>query len=76
MRSPVRSRSAPPDSYSQILIRCIWLAAIRKQHDFLLLETMAPTQRQAIQPFWAGFGRFHEPQGSGFFSKKEEANDV
>jgi hypothetical protein len=43
---------------------------------FLLLETVAPIQRQAVQPFGAGIGRFHEPQGSGFFSKNEEANDV
>jgi len=30
----------------------------------LLLESMAPIQRQAVQPFGAGMGRFHEPQGS------------
>ena len=49
---------------SAILIRCIWFAAIRKQHHLLLLESMAPIQRQAVQPFGAGMGRFHEPQGS------------
>ena len=34
---------------------------------------MAPTQRQAVQPFGAGMGRFHEPQGSASSQKKEEA---
>jgi hypothetical protein len=38
---------------------------------------MTPIQRQAVQPFGAGIGRFHEPQGSGFFSKKKKKfNDV
>ena len=58
---------------SAILIRCIWFAAIRKQHHLLLLESMAPIQRQAVQPFGAGNGRFHEPQGSGPAQKRGAA---
>jgi hypothetical protein len=34
---------------------------------------MAPTQRQAIQSFEAGIGRFHEPQGSSSPAKNGEA---
>jgi cold shock CspA family protein len=37
---------------------------------------VAPIQRQAVQPFGAGIGRFHEPQGSGFLTEKGGSNDV
>jgi hypothetical protein len=66
-------RSSPPKPGSQILMHCFWFAAIRRQRDFLLFESMAPTQRQAIQPFGAGIGRFQEPQGSAASQKKEGA---
>jgi len=42
----------------------------------LPMQYLAPTRRQAAQPFEADFGRFQEPQGSASFRKKERRNDV
>ena len=52
----------------------IWFA---NSHSLYLVrrhgKNVAPIQRQAVQPFGAGIGRFHEPQGSASSQKKEEA---